>query len=61
MIFLLMKIFFSSPKYKLSDVNKAYIDISNGQKFELLDTRIYLGVDLYFLPDFQNYNFVKFL
>ena len=27
---------FSSPQNKLSDVNKTYIDISNGQKFELL-------------------------
>jgi hypothetical protein len=28
------KTIFSSPKHKL-DVNKIYIDISNGQKFEL--------------------------
>ena len=33
-IFLALKIFFSSPEYKLLDVNKTYIDISNGQKFE---------------------------
>ena len=35
MNFLLLKIIFSSPKNKSSDVNKTYIDISNGQKFKL--------------------------
>ena len=38
MIFRSKKISFSSPKNELSDVNKTYIDISNGQKFELLKT-----------------------
>ena len=55
-----MKISFSSPKNKLSGVNKAYIDIRNGQKFELLDTHTYLWVDLYFLSDLKNHNFFKF-
>ena len=34
-IFLLLKVIFLSQKNELSDVNKAYINISNGQKFEL--------------------------
>ena len=33
--FSLLKIIFLSPKGKLFDVNKTYINISNGQKFEL--------------------------
>ena len=33
---LLLKIIFSSHQNKSSDVNKTYIDISNGQKYELL-------------------------
>ena len=33
--FLLLKILFSSPYNKISDINKTYIHISNGQKFEL--------------------------
>ena len=32
---LLLKIIFSSPKNKLSDVNKTYIDNDIGQKFEV--------------------------
>ena len=32
---LLIKIIVSFQKNKLSDVNKTYIDIRNGQKFEL--------------------------
>ena len=31
---------FLFPKNKLSDVSKTYIDISNGQKFELLNTYV---------------------
>ena len=33
---LLLKIIFSSQQNELSDLNKTYFDISNGQKFELL-------------------------
>ena len=29
------KVIFSSPENKLSDISKTYIDITNGQKFEL--------------------------
>ena len=32
---LLLKIIFSSPQIQLSDVNKAYINIGDGQKSEL--------------------------
>jgi hypothetical protein len=32
----ILKIIFSSPKNKLSDVNKTNIDIGKGQNFELL-------------------------
>ena len=42
MIFLLLKMIFSSPKNKLSAVNKTYIDISTGQKFELKLPNTYL-------------------
>ena len=36
-LILLLKIIFSSTKnyFKLSDINKTYLDIYNGQKFEL--------------------------
>ena len=33
----LEKIISLSPQNELSNVNKTFIDISNGQKFELLD------------------------
>ena len=33
--FLALKVILSSTKNKILDVNKTYIDISNGQKFEL--------------------------
>ena len=34
---LILKIIFLVPPNELSNVNKTYIDISNGQKFELID------------------------
>ena len=34
--FLQLKINFLSPQNELSDINKTYIDIGNGQMFELL-------------------------
>ena len=36
LIFFTSEIVFSAPKNELSDVNKTCMDISNGQKFELL-------------------------
>ena len=39
---------FCSPLHKLSAVNKAYIDIGNGQKFELSDYSSVRVVDIEF-------------
>ena len=41
MIFYILKRIFSLLQKKLLGVNKTYIDISNGQKFELLVSQIY--------------------
>ena len=42
--FLFLKIIFSSQKNKLSDINKTYINIGLGQKFELLDCFLYSDI-----------------
>ena len=47
---ILLKIVFSSPKNKLSDVNKTFINnIGNGQKFELLIFKLHEVLILKFL------------
>ena len=45
--FYLWKSFSRPKKIKLSDVNKTYIDISNGQKFELYIWSFFLSVKKY--------------
>ena len=47
--FLLLKIIFSSPKNELSDVNRAFINIGNGQKFELSICKLHEVLILKFL------------